>query len=40
VFVLLGSGVTSRRVHEALLICGALLLSLLNALFATWHPIY
>jgi hypothetical protein len=40
VFVLLGSGVTSRRVHEALLICGALLLSLLSALFATWHPIY
>jgi len=40
VFVLLGSGVTSRRVHEALLISGALLLSLLSALFTTWRPIY
>jgi len=40
VFVLLGSGVTSRRVHEALLVSGAILLSLLSALFATWHPIY
>jgi len=40
VFVLLGSGVTSRRLHEFLLIGGALLLSLLSALFTTWHPIY
>ena len=40
VFVLLGSGVASRRVHEALLVSGAILLSLLSALFATWHPIY
>jgi hypothetical protein len=40
VFVLLGNVVSSRRVHEFLLISGALLLSLLSALFATWHPIY
>jgi hypothetical protein len=40
VFVLLGGGVTSRRAHEALLVSGAILLSLLSALFATWHPIY
>ncbi len=40
VFMLLGSIVTSRRVHEALLVSGALLLSLLSALFATWRPIY
>ena len=39
-FLLLGAVVTSRRVHEFLLISGALLLSLLSALFATWHPIY
>jgi hypothetical protein len=40
VFVLLGSVVRSRRVHEALLVSGALLLSLLSALFATWRPVY
>jgi hypothetical protein len=40
VFVLLGNVVASRRVHEALLVSGALLLSLLSALFTTWHPIY
>jgi hypothetical protein len=39
-FLLLGLVVTSRRVHELLLISGALLLSLLSALFATWHPVY
>jgi hypothetical protein len=39
-FVLLGNGVTSRRLHEFLLVSGALLLSLLSALFTTWHPIY
>lgn len=39
VFMLLGS-IRSRRVHEALLITGALALSLLAALFATFHPIY
>jgi len=27
-------------VHEALLVTGALLLSLLSALFTTWHPVY
>ncbi len=40
VFMLLGSVVRSRGVHEALLVSGALLLSLLSALFATWRPIY
>ena len=40
VFMLLGSVVRSRRVHEALLVSGALVLSLLSALFATWHPVY
>jgi hypothetical protein len=40
VFMLLGSVVRSRRVHEALLLSGALVLSLLSALFATWHPVY
>jgi hypothetical protein len=40
VFMLLGGTVTSRRVHEALLVSGALLLSLLSALFTTWHPVY
>jgi len=40
VFMLLGSVVTSRRVHEAILVSGALVLSLLSALFATWHPVY
>ena len=40
VFMLLGSIVRSRRVHEALLVSGALVLSLLSALFATWRPVY
>jgi hypothetical protein len=40
VFMLLGSVVRSQRVHEALLLSGALVLSLLSALFATWRPIY
>ena len=40
VFMLLGSVVRSRRLHEALLVSGALVLSLLSALFATWHPVY
>jgi hypothetical protein len=40
VFMLLGGVVRSRRVHEALLVSGALVLSLLSALFATWHPVY
>jgi hypothetical protein len=40
VFVLLGTSVRSRRLHEALLVSGALVLSLLSALFATWHPVY
>ena len=40
VFMLLGGSVTSRRVHETLLVTGALLLSLLSALFTTWHPVY
>ena len=40
VFMLLGSLVRSRRVHEALLVSGALVLSLLSALFATWRPVY
>jgi hypothetical protein len=38
-FMLLGT-VTSRRVHEAILIGGALILSLLSSLFATFHPVY
>jgi hypothetical protein len=40
VFVLLGTSVRSQRLHEALLVSGALVLSLLSALFATWHPVY
>jgi hypothetical protein len=32
--------VRSPRVHEALLIGGSLLLAVLSALFATWHPVY
>jgi len=40
VFILLGTSVRSPRVHEALLVSGALVLSLLSALFATWHPVY
>jgi hypothetical protein len=40
VFILLGTLVRSRRVHEALLVSCALLLSLLSALFVTWRPIY
>jgi hypothetical protein len=39
VFMLLGV-VPSRRVHEAILISGALLLSLLSSLFVTFHPVY
>ena len=39
VFMLLGS-TTSKRVHEALLIAGALVLSLLASLFVTFHPVY
>jgi hypothetical protein len=38
--MLLGSVVRSQRVHEALLLSGAIVLSLLSALFATWRPIY
>jgi hypothetical protein len=40
VFILLGNLVRSQRVHEALLVSSALVLSLLSALFATWHPVY
>ena len=40
VFMLVGGRVRSPRVHEALLVSGALLLSLFSALFATWHPLY
>jgi hypothetical protein len=40
VFILLGRVVRSQRAHEALLVSGALVLSLLSALFATWRPIY
>jgi hypothetical protein len=40
VFILVGTSVRSRRVHEALLVSGALVLSLLSALFATWRPVY
>lgn len=39
-FILLGNVVRSQRVHEALLVSGALVLSLLSALFATWRPVY
>jgi hypothetical protein len=39
-FLLLGGTVVSRRLHELLLVSGALLLSILSALFATWHPVY
>ncbi len=39
VFMVLG-GMTPRRVHEALLVIGALLLSLLASLFVTMHPVY
>ena len=39
VFMLLGT-LRSRRAHEALLIGGALLLSLLASLFVSFHPIY
>lgn len=38
-FMLLGT-IGSRRVHEALLVGGALVLSVLAGLFATFHPIY
>lgn len=39
VFMLLGAA-TSKRLHEALLVIGSLLLSLLASLFATMHPVY
>jgi hypothetical protein len=39
VFMLLGS-VTSKRVHEALLVTGSLALSLLASLFVTFHKVY
>jgi hypothetical protein len=39
VFILLGQ-VRSRRVHEAILIGGALVLSLLTSLFVGFYPIY
>ncbi len=39
-FVLLAASVRRQRAHEALLVSGALVLSLLSALFATWHPVY
>jgi hypothetical protein len=39
VFMLLGT-ITSRRVHEAILIGSALVLSLLTGLFAGFYPIY
>jgi hypothetical protein len=39
VFMLLGSA-TSKRVHEALLVAGALVLSLLAGLFITFHKVY
>ncbi len=38
-FMLLG-GIRSRRLHEVLLIGGALVLSVLASLFAAYHPIY
>jgi hypothetical protein len=39
VFMLLGT-ITSRRVHEAILIGSALVLSLLTSLFAGFYPVY
>ena len=39
VFMLLGT-VTSRRVHEAILVGSALVLSLLSGLFVTFYPVY
>ncbi|HVO13129.1 MAG TPA: mannosyltransferase family protein [Vicinamibacteria bacterium] len=39
VFMLLGS-LRTRWLHEAILVTGALLLSLLQALFVTLHPVY
>jgi hypothetical protein len=39
VFMLFGSA-TSKRVHEALLVAGALVLSLLAGLFITFHKVY
>jgi hypothetical protein len=39
-FMLVALLVRSPRVHEALLIGGSLLLAVLSALFATWHPVY
>ena len=39
VFMLLGT-IRSRRVHEAILIGSALVLSLLAGLFAGFYPIY
>ena len=39
VFMLLGT-VRSRRVHEAILVGGALVLSLLASLFVNFHPVY
>lgn len=39
-FMLLGGRVRSERLHEALLVGGALLLSLFSALFAAWRPLY
>jgi len=38
-FMLLGT-ITSRRVHEAILIGSALVLSLLTSLFVGFYPIY
>jgi len=38
--MLLGSVERSRRLHEALLVSGALVLSVLSPLFATWRPVY
>ncbi len=39
VFMLLGT-IPSRRVHEAILIGSAIVLSLLTSLFAGFYPIY
>jgi hypothetical protein len=39
VYMLLGQ-LTSRRVHEAILVGGAIVLSLLAGLFAGFYPIY
>jgi hypothetical protein len=39
VFMLLGT-IPSRRVHEAILVGGAIVLSLLTSLFAGFYPIY